>query len=527
METNIGRREFLTASLLAGAALAGGSALAGCSPSGSGEAKRDPGSEASKVDISAEETCDIVVCGTGTAGTFAAARAADLGAKVICLEKKGARGGTSQFTEGLACVNSSATKRAGAEFDKQEAYMKIMQYEDWGSLSDPLRAYVDRSGEAVDWAESKGVEIIPTNPINMSDEITYVNGTTVNGEYALNGKGLNDPLWTYAESTGNVDLRLETAMTGLVVEGGAVTGVYATDASGNVAKINAKAVILATGGFCSNQEMFEQFMGIPYDRILFYGLDGRDGDGIRFSREVGATLHAPASLMYTFGGAANTAEMNNVLNGAIAWEVHLTVNQDGQRFYDEGLAYTDPTTRNIALLNQQAAYAIVDSAYIGEMAAIGDIDYGSGVTTGDLMENLEQNPDCHVADSLSELASAIEVDPEKLEDAVSTYNSYVAAGEDLEFGVNPAFMTAVEKAPFYAVRLKASSYTTLGGLASDGEMRVLDNDMKPIGGLYACGTDNGSLYYRDYPMSVFGGLGQGWCATSGYLAANSACATSA
>lgn len=530
-QRKLNRRDFLGLSAVAGAALAGGALISGCgrtsAPSSSEAETGADGAKASAADAAptfdAEETCDIVVCGTGTAGTFAAVRAADLGAKVICLEKKAASGGTSQFTEGFACVNSSATKRAGGNFDEQEAYLKIMEYEDWGSLNAPLRAYIENSGEAVDWAEGKGVEVTPTNPINMNDEIGYVNGTTRNGEYSLNGEGLNQPLWDFGMGTGNIDLRLDTALTDLVVENGKVTGAYATAADGTVTKLNAKAVILATGGFCSNKEMFERYMNFPYDRILFYGLDGRDGDGIRFAIDAGAAVHAPSSLMYTFGGAANTVEMNNVLNGAVAWEVHVTVNQEGKRFYNEGLAYTDPTNRNIALLNQAAAYQIVDGAYIERMAAMGDIDYGSGKTTGDLMENLESNPDCHRADTLEALAQAIGVDGATLKETVEKYNSYVEAGADPEFGVNPMFMTAVETAPFYAVRLKASSYTTLGGLASDGQMRVLDDSNQPIEGLYACGTDNGSLYYRDYPMAVFGGLGQGWCLTSGYLAANSAC----
>lgn len=527
MTVTMGRRQFLSASLVAGATLAGAAALNGCAApakDAKGLAESDEGSAMNSQAFDAEETCDVVVCGTGTSGTSAVARAADLGAKVICLEKRTERGGTSQFTEGFACVNSSATKKAGVEFDAQEAYLKIMEYEDWGSLSDPLRAYINTSGEAVDWVESKGVEVTPTNPILMSDEITYVNGTTVNGEYALNGPGLNDPMWAFAESTGNVDLRLGTSLTGFVIEDGQVKGAYATDASGKVTKINSKAVILATGGFCSNAEMVERYMNVPYDRFVFYGLDGREGDGIRFATQAGAATHAPSALMYTFGGAANTVEMNNVLNAAVAWEVHVTVNQNGKRFYNEGLAYTDPTNRNIALLNQEAAYAIVDAAYIERMVAVGDIDYGSGKSTGDLMENLESNPGCHKADTLQALAQAIGVDSANLEASIKTFNQCVENHADPEFNVASDFlMNTVQQAPFYAVQLKASCYTTLGGLASDGDMRVLDAHMKPIEGLFACGTDNGSLYYRDYPMSVFGGLGQGWCLTSGYLAANAAC----
>ncbi|OUO88002.1 hypothetical protein B5F40_13130 [Gordonibacter sp. An230] len=526
MTVTINRRQFLSTSLLAGITVAGATALGGCAAPAKNAKENlvDESGDAGAQAFDMEETCDIVVCGTGTAGTSAVARAVDLGAKVICLEKRTERGGTSQFTEGFACVNSSATKKTGVEFDKQEAYLKIMEYEDWGSLSEPLRAYINMSGEAVDWVESKGVEVTPTNPILMSDEITYVNGTTVNGEYTLNGPGLNDPMWAFAESTGKVDLRLETSLTGLVIEDGQVKGAYATDASGKVIRINAKAVILATGGFCGNAEMVERYMNVPYDRFVFYGLDGREGDGIRFAIQAGAAMHAPSALMYTFGGAANTVEMNNVLNAAIAWEVHVTVNQDGKRFYNEGLAYTDPTNRNIALLNQQAAYAIVDSAYIERMAAMGDIDYGSGKSTGDLLENLKSNPDCHKADTLQALAQAIGVDYTNLEASVEAYNQCVKNRIDPEFNVMPDFLiNSVTQAPFYAVRLKASSYTTLGGLASDGDMRVLNEQMSPIVGLFACGTDNGSLYYRDYPMSVFGGLGQGWCLTSGYLAANAAC----
>lgn len=525
MAKNFGRREFLAAAGVVGAAAAGGALLSGCGKTAENQSSGDSAEGPAAPEYSAEEFCDVVVCGTGTSGTAAAVRAADLDAKVICLEKLDARGGTSQFTEGFAVVNSKATNDAGVTFDPQEAFMTIMKYCDWGSLSGPLRTYVAKSGEAATWAGEKGVEVTATNPIMMSDEITYVNGTTIDGEYALNDPGLNDPLWAYADSTGNVDLRLETPLTGLVVEDGRVTGCYATGPDGNTTKISCRAVILATGGFCGNKEMFENYTNYPYERFLFYGLQGRDGDGIRFANEAGAMLHAPAGLMYTWGAAAGTVEMNDVLNAAITWAVHVTVNQDGERFYNEGLAHTDPTTRNIALMGQKCAYQIVDSEYIGQMAAVGDIDYGSGVSTGDLMERLSANPDCHTADTLADLADQIGVPADALEKTVAAYNSYVDQGSDPEYGVNPVFMRKCEKAPFYAVLLQPSAFTTIGGLATDAEMRVLGADMEPIDGLFAAGTDNGSPYYRDYPMTTFGGMGQGWCLTSGYVAANAACSS--
>ena len=124
------------------------------------------------------------------------------------------------------------------------------------------------------------------------------------------------------------------------------------------------------------------------------------------------------------------------------------------------------------------------------------------------------------ADTLADLASQIGIDPSVLEQTIADYNALVDAGEDSAFGKDPEFLTRIETAPFYAVRVYNASFSTAGGLDVDTQIRVLKDDHEtPIEGLYATGVDSmGVLLHPERNYSGFGGVAQGWLWTSGRLA---------
>lgn len=73
-----------------------------------------------------DETFDVVVVGSGVAGTVAAIAAAEKGAKVLMIEKLNRTGGTSRFSGlNFACVGSPEQKKRGVK-DSPEALARDM-----------------------------------------------------------------------------------------------------------------------------------------------------------------------------------------------------------------------------------------------------------------------------------------------------------------------------------------------------------------------------------------------------------------
>lgn len=510
----LSRRNFIAAGAAAAVGLV---AMGGCSPAqnnADGESKK---LDAAEEKFDSEETVDVVVVGSGSAGTSAASRAAELGMKTLCLEKGTFLGGTSTVAEYMNGVDSRISIENGLKADKNEIFNKIMAYGDYGPSQDVVWSWINNSGAAMDWMEdSAGIEF---TWLGLPGE-ACVTGA-VNGEYAHNGDSFLAPLRAMAEATGNAEFRTECPARSLVVEGGKVCGVIAEAADGSKIKINAKAVVLAAGGFSSNKEMYERYMGRPYDDITFFGFEGRDGDSINMVETAGFVprKNAMSSLSYTFGCIKGTHSMGDDLNVFFSWVPLLTVNGEGRRFMNEAITYDiDQAPRNIMAATAKNVYQIADADYIKSCIDQGAYFWGTDVTSGDFQSALDAAEFVYSADTVEELAKLIGADPDELKASIDAYNAAGKGAED-ELGMQAELVTPVETAPFYAAKFMPSAYCTIGGMISNAQMQLLDNDLKPIEGVYIAGTDNGSLYYRDYPMAEVHALIQSFCFTSGKIAA--------
>jgi len=126
------------------------------------------------------------------------------------------------------------------------------------------------------------------------------------------------------------------------------------------------------------------------------------------------------------------------------------------------------------------------------------------------------------ADTIEDLAKAINVDPSALKNTVETYNSYCAKGKDEEFSKDPQFLTAIGQGPYYAVKMASYSYNTCAGLDVNTKLQVLDTSGQPIEGLFCVGSDSaGVLFSEKKPYVTYGGANNGWALTSGYVCGES------
>ena len=144
-----------------------------------------------------------------------------------------------------------------------------------------------------------------------------------------------------------------------------------------------------------------------------------------------------------------------------------------------------------------------------------------GLAAGALPEGLTSDPVAEgwalSADTLADLAAAIEVPAEELEKTVTTWNGYCDGGADLAFYRPENTLNKVAKAPFYAMLCTPTLLNTDGGPVRDAEASILDPYGDPIPNLYSAG-EFGSIWGAMYQGT--GNIAE--CCVFGRIAARNA-----
>ncbi|MBT9672597.1 flavocytochrome c [Secundilactobacillus kimchicus] len=268
----------------------------------------------------------------------------------------------------------------------------------------------------------------------------------------------------------------------LQTNGGHVTGVKIERQNGQQLTVNAKAVILATGGFGANTKMVQQYntyWSKVDDDIATTNSPAITGDGIRLGQSVHADLTGMGFIQMMPVSDPETGELFSGIQCPPA--NFVMVNQQGRRFVNE-FAERDVLA--------QAAF---DNGGLFYLIADNDIKETAYNTSDEQLEQQVKDGRLFKAATLAELANQINVNPDTLVETIKNYNSYVDAGVDPEFGKN-VFDLKVEHGPFYATPRKPAIHHTMGGLTIDTGAHVLDQDGQRISGLYAAGEVAGGLH---------------------------------
>lgn len=330
-----------------------------------------------------------------------------------------------------------------------------------------------------------------------------------------------------------VPVWLNTGMESLVESDGRVIGVTVTR-DGRRLRLQAhRGVVLASGGFESNQEMREQYLPHPTKAEWTGAPPINHGDGIRAGRDLGAglgfmnlvwgspTVHVP-------GAASQTT-----LFVERAMPHCVIVNQKGQRFVNEAAAYPDVVTAMYADAAKGngavPAWMIFDAQFRKK--------YPAGIFLPGQMQPDSALPKdwldkvYYRADSLAALAAKIGVDAAGLAATVERFNGHAAKGVDPDFGKGS---TAIDRyysdpqnkpnpclgplttGPYYALRLDPGEIGTKGGLLTDEQAHVLRDDGTVITGLYAIGNCSAAVMGKTYAGA---GSTLGPAMTFGYVAA--------
>ncbi len=463
---------------------------------------------------------DIVVVGAGASGTAAAFAAGELGAKVVMIEKQPVPGGTGNFSEGIFAVESSLQRAMNYTLTKDQAFKMIMDYSHWRANAKLVRAFVDKSPDTIEWLKKNGVEF---------EQVTsnYPGGLYTWHIYHGRGAAVIKTLQTKLVKDFGGQILLETPGKQLLTDNGKVVGIIAENADGQSIRINAKAVILATGGFGNNKEMLREYTRFP--DVMPIGNQGKNGDGIKMAWAVGADKLGMDVMMSYRPGPVGESTTSHV--GAAAKQPHLWLNPQGERFCDESVIFQWPFAGN-ALENQGGVmYVVFDEGTKQYMQTHG-IDVGVGVmvpvTTklDKFDEDFKRAEGAGVAfkaSTLDELAKKTGMNASLLKATVSSYNTFYTNRHDTEFAKDPKYLQPIQKAPFYAVKSVATTLGTLGGVRVDEKMRALTQEKKPISGLFVVGNIAAGMYGDSYDLLMAGST-VGFAMNTGRIAAENAVA---
>lgn len=431
------------------------------------------------------ETTDVLVIGAGMAGLTAALSAKQNGANVVIIDKMAMAGGTTNTAGGiLVCVGSDLFADNRLESDNLDTVMTYWHnkmdmsgvdsgYPDW----DRLESVVAETGKTVDWLVESGVEFsADPYPASSSYPMALANG---------GGAGLINMLVDVCTKNG-VDLRLNTKGTKLITdENGAVVGAVAETAD-SIINFNAKSVVLATGGISQNEELVEKYSPkLHRAGLIPASAVSHTGDGFLMALEVGAgTFDVFATPL--FSTMVDPALSALTDTSALAIYSQLGVNANGVRFGNEAVSAgwdtMDMTASDMIQDGNAPFWYVFDSSNEAAVAAL-----EAGVESGIVAKG----------ETIEELALNMHVYTKNLVASYEKYSAAVQAGEDAEFGKAAAFLTAIDKAPFYAVKVYPTTFGSAGGVTTTEQGRVTRQDGTVIPGLYAAGEMSNRYFYNE------------------------------
>ncbi|HEX3687877.1 MAG TPA: FAD-dependent oxidoreductase [Gaiellaceae bacterium] len=346
----------------------------------------------------------LVIAGAGMAGLSAAARARELGASPVVLEKGTRPGGSMLLSSGVIW-----RYRSFEEFRTQ-----------CPSGDERVQRLVfERLDEGLEWLELLGAPVVTRetenplttgvrfDPAGLTEALFRAAGEVRLGQW---GRGTGDPL------------------------------------------------VLASGGFQADPELVERYVG-PAAPLRVRANPWSAGDGLRIGLERGAALSAGLDEFYGRNMADVDFDEAGFVPLAQVYGRHARIfNERGEEFFD----------------HEQVGWSELD-----------------------LVQATAHQPGARAWYLLDERALDQRVRYGPVRDLVASAPTRTDPGK-LPFEPPPGTVVAV--------RVAAAITHTIGGLRVDDRARVLDEQDKPIDGLFAAGADAGGISTGGYASGLASAL---------------------
>ena len=461
---------------------------------------------------------DVVVVGAGGAGMTAAITAAAEGKSVVILESQSMVGGNSvRATGGMNAGKTvyqdenefgesagveKTLKTAAEKYADNETITALAKTvsEQWAAYQANPTGYFDsvelmeldtmiggkgindpelvetlcaNSADAIDWLDEHGITLHNVASFGGASVKRIHRPVDADGKTISVGSYMIPLLQENCEKAGVQILLNTTANEILTDANGAAVGVKATGASGETVTVNAKAVVLTTGGFGANLDMVTEYKP-ELKGFMTTNAAGAQGQGIEMATAIGAGTVDMDQIQIHPTVEANTAAL---ITEGLRGDGAVLINAEGKRFIDE------VGTRDVvsaAEIAQTGSYSwlVVDQAMVDASSVIqGYIKKGYTVT----------------GETYEELGKAMGVDEAAFAETMNTWNGYVDAKNDPDFG-RTSFANKLDTAPYYAIKVTAGVHHTMGGLTINTNTEVLKEDGSVIPGLFAAGEVTGGVH---------------------------------
>ena len=479
-----------------------------------------------KTEVKADDTkaedavvdADIVIVGAGGAGMTAAITAANEGKNVVVLESQPMVGGNSvRATGGMNAGDTvyqdenefgesagveKTLKTAADKYADNETITALAKTvsEQWAAyqanpvgyfdsvelmeldtmiggkgINDPalVQTLCANSADAIDWLDEHGITLHSVSSFGGASVKRIHRPVDAEGKTVSVGSYMIPLLQENCEKAG-VQIMLNTTANEILTDAnGAAVGVKATGASGETVTVNAKAVVITSGGFGANLDMVVKYKP-ELKGFMTTNASGIQGQGIEMATAIGADTVDMDQIQIHPTVEANTAAL---ITEGLRGDGAILVNAEGKRFIDE------VGTRDVvsaAEIAQTGSYSwlVVDQA----MADASSVIQGY-IKKGYTVEGA----------TYEELAKAMGVDEAAFAQTMADWNSCVEAKSDAEFG-RTSFANKLDTAPYYAIKVTAGVHHTMGGLKINTNTEVLKADGSVIPGLFAAGEVTGGVH---------------------------------
>ena len=461
---------------------------------------------------------DVVVVGAGGAGMTAAITAAGEGKSVVILESQSMVGGNSvRATGGMNAGKTvyqdenefgesagveKTLKTAAEKYADNETITALAKTvsEQWAAYQANPTGYFDsvelmeldtmiggkgindpelvetlcaNSADAIDWLDEHGITLHDVSSFGGASVKRIHRPVNAEGKTVSVGSYMIPLLQENCEKAGVQILLNTTANEILTDANGAAVGIKATGSTGETVTVNAKAVVLTTGGFGANLDMVTEYKP-ELKGFMTTNAAGAQGQGIEMAQAIGAATVDMDQIQIHPTVEANTAAL---ITEGLRGDGAVLINAEGKRFIDE------VGTRDVvsaAEIAQTGSYSwlVVDQAMVDASSVIqGYIKKGYTVT----------------GETYEELGEAMGVDAAAFAETMEKWNGYVEAKNDPDFG-RTSFANPLNTAPYYAVKVTAGVHHTMGGLKINANTEVLDEKGEVIPGLFAAGEVTGGVH---------------------------------
>lgn len=498
----------------------------------------------------------VVVVGSGAAGLSAALAARAQGAEVTVLESTEYVGGTTALSGGVAWVPVNHLEMAGEARDSREQAREYLANMALGDADGELtERFIAQAGPAAQWLEENSDldwELLPypdyhcempggmtvggrslsaclvtprsdvaellrpalswRAPVTHLEVVSNTVDPDVIAQRRLDGTVTMGQAMIAALLTSCIDqginVRTRTRAVSLIEVDGEVTGLRAEGPNGS--EVFDGRAVLASGGFERDPALARAFLRVPAPAQT--GAPGAKGDGLKMAMSVGADLGSMseawwAPTIHIPGDEISGEPLYRLILNERSRPGSIMVDANGQRFVNESQNYNDVGRTMHTFDAGSYSFTRLQSWLVFDQR------YRSSYMVGPVLPT-DPDPDffCR-ADTITELALQMDVDPEVLEETIEDFNAGARHGSDRDFHrgdtdydralgdpqAEHPNLRPLEEGPFFAVRVHAGTLGTKGGPRTDGDGRVRHVNGGVIQGLYAAGNAAASFLGLAYP----------------------------